>query len=340
MPDSNHTSGFGQFVAEMRRRHVVRFAFGYLAAAFVILQLAEIVFPAFGLGEGALRLLVVVTGLGFPPALVLAWVYDITTEGIKRTAAGDDASPVLPKLALGGLLIATLGVTGALGAYLADQGVFDEVETVDGIEPLPVRAAAFVPGTPIRSIAVLPLDDFSPSGDQAYFAAGMHEEIIAKLGLLDGLRVVSRRTVMRYTGTTLTMAQIGSELDVDVIVEGSVNRTENQTRVTLRIVHAASESDIETLQWDEAVIDDVLEFQTEVAHMLVHGLGAITRRPSSRPRLLRSSPRLRSSIFAASTSTSSVRTKDTEVLWSTSSRRSPRNRSSPRRWPDWLVLAS
>jgi len=272
MPDNDHTSGFGQFAAEMRRRHVVRFALGYAAAAFVILQLAEIVIPAFGMGEGALRLLVVAVGLGFPPALALAWVYDITTEGIKRTASGDGASPLLPRIALAGLLIATIGVTGALGAYLADQGVFDTVESVPVRGNSPVQTVAYVPGTPIRSIAVLPLDDFSPGSDQAYFASGMHEEIIAKMSLLEGIRVVSRRSVMQYASTTMTMRQIGQELDVDAIVEGSVSRTDDRTRVTLRIVHAQSESEIGTLQWDREEVDDVLAFQTEVAHMVVHEL--------------------------------------------------------------------
>ncbi|MDA0327577.1 MAG: hypothetical protein O2958_00995 [Gemmatimonadetes bacterium] len=74
MPQSDHPSGFSAFLAEMRRRHVVRFAFGYAAAAFVVLQLAEIVLPAFGIGDGGLRTLVVLTALGFPPAMVLAWV--------------------------------------------------------------------------------------------------------------------------------------------------------------------------------------------------------------------------------------------------------------------------
>ena len=99
MAPADDSSNFGRFVAEMRRRHVVRFALGYAAAAFVVLQLAEIVLPAFGLGEGALRAVVVVTALGFPPALVLAWVYDITTDGIRRTSESPGESAALPRLA-------------------------------------------------------------------------------------------------------------------------------------------------------------------------------------------------------------------------------------------------
>ncbi len=263
------TSGFGQFVAEMRRRRVGRFALGYAASAFVVLQLAEIVFPAFGFGESGLRILVVVTALGFPPALVLAWVYDLTTDGIRRTEEGDVVNPVLPGLALGALLIATVGVTGALGLYLARQGVFDD----NAAEPAPlataVRMASYDPAAPIRSIAVLPLDDFSPDAGQAYFTASMHEELIAKLSMLEAVRVVSRTSVMQYAGTTLTIPTIGRELGVDVVIEGSVSRTPERTRVTLQLIHAPSDSHIKTLQWDRAEVPDVLAFQTEIAHAVV-----------------------------------------------------------------------
>ena len=104
----------------MRRRHVVRFALGYAAAAFVVLQLADPVFPAFGLGENALRILVIVLALGFPPAAVVAWIFDITTEGIKRTEGGA-AGSVIPRLAL---LVVTVGVVSGLGVWLTAAGVF------------------------------------------------------------------------------------------------------------------------------------------------------------------------------------------------------------------------
>ena len=132
MPDTNKTSGFGQFLAEMRRRHVVRFALGYAATAFVILQLAEIVFPAFGIGEGGLRVLVIITTLGFPPALVLAWVYDLTRDGIHRT---DDriGGPLFHRLALGTLLVITVVSTGVLGWYLAQQDIFDTTQLSNGV---------------------------------------------------------------------------------------------------------------------------------------------------------------------------------------------------------------
>lgn len=274
MEPSDQPSRLSHFLSEMRRRHVVRFALGYAAAAFVVLQLAEIVFPAFGISDGGLRVLVVLTALGFLPALVLAWVYDLTTEGITRTEEGAHTAPP-SRLALAALLGVTVLITGGLALYLADQGVLSPTEGAGVDAPAGVRAAAYDPDEPIRSLAVLPLDDFSPSGDQAYFTSGMHEELIAKLSVLEGVRVVSRTTVMQYadSGTRPSSPQIGRDLGVDVLVEGSVSRSDERVRVTLQIIHAPSDSHIETLQWDRENVEDVLAFQTEIAHAVVHEIG-------------------------------------------------------------------
>lgn len=278
MSETESTSGFGQFWAEMRRRHVVRFALGYAGAVFVLLQLAESVFPAFGIGEGGVRLLVIVGTLGFIPAIVLAWLYDITRDGVRRTEAGGEQAARMQPLAIGGLLIVTVAITGGLGMWLESQGTFDRaVADLDASSPgdAPVELVAYDPNAPIRSVAVLPLRDNSSGGDQAYFVAGMHEELITKLSMLDDVRVVSRTSVMQYEGTTTSIARIGQELDADVVIEGSVVRQgDDRTRVTLRLMHAASDSEITTLQWDREEVSDVLGFQDEVAHDLVMAISS------------------------------------------------------------------
>lgn len=269
-------SGIGRFWSEMRRRHVVRFAIGYAAAVFVVLQLAEIIFPAFGIGEGGVRLLVIVTTLGFIPAIALAWIYDVTMDGVRRTESEGGDSRV-QRLAVGGLLLLTVSTTGALGLWLESHGAFEAVVADLGsssASPDPVALVAYDPEAPIRSVAVLPLADNSPDTDQAYFAAGMHEELITKLSTLDDIRVVSRTSVMQYEGTTASIARIGQELDADVVIEGSLVRQGDRTRVTLRLMHAASDSEIRTLQWDEPEVTDVLGFQDAVALDLVQAISA------------------------------------------------------------------
>jgi TolB-like protein len=256
-------SGLGQLWAEIKRRHVVRFSLGYAAAAFVALQLAEIVFPAFGIAEGALRLLVVVVALGFLPAVVMAWLYDVTAHGIRRTEETPATGPMPRRLSVVAFALMAIGVTGAVTWYVLDQ---------DLIQSLAAGRPAFDPTEPIRSLAVLPLDDFSAERDQEYFAAGMHEELIARLSMLEGVRVVSRTTVMRYAGTTLSVPEIGRELGVDVLLEGSVNRAGDRVRITLQVIHAASDSHITTLQFDREA-GDVLSLQTEVAYAVAREIG-------------------------------------------------------------------
>jgi TolB-like protein/tetratricopeptide (TPR) repeat protein len=266
MSDIEPRSDFGRFLSEMRRRHVVRFAITYAAAAFVLLQLAEIVFPAFGIGEGGLRLLVAGLTLAFLPAVVLAWIYDITKEGIRRTEEGPGRRTPY-RVALAVFALTTVGLTGAVGWYLYSQGFFEDTPASS------VTALGHDPAQPIRSLVVLPLQDNSPSGDQGYIASAMHDEIIAQLGTIEGVRVVSRTTSMRYQTATLTVPEIGAELGVDVVVEGSVLRSGEQIRVTLQIIHAATDSSIATFQVD-GTVDDLLGLQEDAAQRVATVIGS------------------------------------------------------------------
>lgn len=265
MSDIEPRSDFGRFLSEMRRRHVVRFSITYAAVAFVLLQLAEIVFPAFGIGEGGLRLLVAGLTLGFLPAVVLAWIYDITKEGIRRTEEGPGRSTPY-RVALVMFALTTVGVTGAVGWYLYTQGLFEDA-------PPTATAPGYDSSQPIRSLVVLPLQDNSPTGDQGYIASAMHDEIIAQLGTIEGVRVVSRTTSMRYRSTSLTVPEIGAELGVDVAIEGSVLRSGDQVRVNLQIIHAATDSSIATLQID-GTIDDLLGLQEGAAQRVATVIGS------------------------------------------------------------------
>lgn len=269
-------SRFTQFVAEAKRRHVVRFALGYAAVAFVLLQLAEIVFPAFGLGETGLRIMVVVVALLFPPALVLAWIFDVTTRGIQRTEHHPELrAGLLPQVAL---LAVTVAVMLGVGGWLVREGVFDEPERGrPGRGPGPAAdepaLVAYEPGTAIRSLAVLPLDDFSGTEGQDYFTAGMQEELIAQLSQIPGLRVVSRTSVQRFAGTGASIPRIAQDLQVDAVIEGSVRRSGSQVRITVQLIHAASDTHLWTQQYDRS-LENVLALQSEVALDIVRQIQA------------------------------------------------------------------
>ena len=258
------------FLAELGRRHVVKVAVAYAAVAFVVLQLGEIILPAFS-AEWALQYLVVFAVLGFPLVMVLAWVFDITPEGIRKTDAVDaplvpgmPTAGVLPRLAL---LAITLLAVGGLGWWWVESAVEPPaaVTTVDG-GPTDVPVA-YDPDDPIRSLAVLPLDNFSENGAQDYFAAGMHEALVARLSQLPAIRVVSRTSVARYTTTTKTIPEIAQELGVEGIVEGSVTRAGDEVRITVQLIHGPSDTHVWTQSYTRD-FSDVLTLQGEVAEAI------------------------------------------------------------------------
>jgi TolB-like protein/tetratricopeptide (TPR) repeat protein len=259
-----------RFIAEMRRRHVVRFTIWYGAAAFAVLQLAEIVFAAFGVGEVWLRIMVIGVVLAFPPLVVLTWIFDVTAEGIKRTEdppSDRRVGALLPRLTLLGV---TFILVGGLALWLGGAMGSKELGQTDSVarEAASSNAAG---GGAIRSLAVLPLDNLSADTTQNYFTEGMHEALISELGQIPGIRVVSRTSVMQYAGTTKPTPVIGKELGVDAIIEGSVQKAGDEVRISVQLVKAANDSSIWSHRYDRK-LEDVLSLQSEVAHQIVRTL--------------------------------------------------------------------
>lgn len=286
----HHPSGLRRFVAELIRRHVVRFSLGYAAAAFILLQFAEIVFPAFGIGENGVRVLVIVVGLGFPPAVVLAWLFDITPEGIRRTAEAEAPADRLPEGSLVPrltFLAFTVLVVGGVGLWIARSGALKSsaasaTDSSGGAVPVLAR---YNPDQPIRSLAVLPLENIAPGGKQDYFTEGMQEELTAQLSQISGLRVVPRTSVMRYAGTNTPIPTIGRDLRVDAVVEGAVRRDSTHVRITVQLIQAASDTPIWTRQYDRD-LKDVLALESDVAQEIAREVRARLT-PAERARFTR-----------------------------------------------------
>lgn len=259
-----------RFIAEMRRRHVVRFTIWYCAATFAVLQLAEIVFDAFGVGEVWLRILVIGVVLAFPPLVVLTWIFDVTSEGIKRT---EDLPPdrrigsLLPRLTLLGV---TFLLVGGLALWLAGAMGSRELADTGGTAAVATSEGTGAEGA-IRSLAVLPFDNFSADTTQNYFTEGMHEALISELSQVPGIRVVSRTSVMQYAGTTKPIPEIGKELGVDAIIEGSVQKAGDEVRISVQLVKAVKDSSIWSGRYDRK-LEDVLSLQSDVAHQIVRAI--------------------------------------------------------------------
>jgi TolB-like protein len=256
--------GLGGFVAELRRRHVVKVALAYAAMAFAALQAVQIFQAAWPFADWIFRLIVVFTLLGFPLVLVLAWVYEITPQGVRSMRVLDAQRGVrttgrLPRLAL---LAVTALVVGASGWWWVKSTVGGQ-GWVGGF-----RGASADAGDGIRSLAVLPFDSYSDQNEGDFFAQGMHEALLSQLSQLDFLRVISRTSAEQYDKTGKSVPQIGADLGVDALVEGSVLRAEGKVRITVQLIEAATDRHLWAADYERDLVD-IIALQREVAQAIV-----------------------------------------------------------------------
>ena len=262
----------GQFIEEAGRRRVWRTAFTYAAIVFVLLQLGEIVFPAFGAPEWALRVLVVASFLGFPVVLALAWVFDLTASGLHRSGSEGDpekasiySGKALPRLALLGVtLVSVVGV----GAWALQDTLGAEANPAVA-SPTAIPASVGLDDTElqIRSLAVLPLGDFSEVEGGEYFTAGFHEELVSQLSQLGAARVISRTSVVQYDATGKSMPTIAADLGVEGVIEGSVFRDGNRVRITVQLIHGPTDQHIWANSYD-GTLEDAIGLQRTIAQAI------------------------------------------------------------------------
>jgi len=222
----------GAFLSELKRRRVYRVAVVYAAVAFVIWQAAEIAVPGLNLPDWVLTLVILLTALGFPAAVVLAWAFDITPEGVKRTDA-ESAEPIARS----------------------------EVEKVDDKGEAVAR----------RAIAVLPFADMSPEGDQEYFSDGMSEELIDALTKIPGLRVTARTSSFQFKGERRDIREVGRTLGVSHVVEGSVRKSGDRLRITAQLIDTTEGYHLWSERYDRD-LGDVFEIQDEIARSVAREL--------------------------------------------------------------------
>jgi len=252
------------FFAELKRRKVYRVGAAYLAVVFAGLEGADLVFPTLGLGPRAFNALVLASLLGFPVALVLAWTFDVTGSGIRRTEPlqGGEVSIVpdrwvrLKAALVGAGFVAVL----FLGFTLWKRTVVD------------TPGSAVPADRPV--LAVLPFQDLSPEGDQEYFADGLHEELLHQLATLSGLSLISRTSVMHFRNSPLEMQAIGDSLEARYVLEGSVRQAGDSVLLTVQLIDAATDEHL----WSEAYtrglsMDGLLDLQRTLAMRVARSLG-------------------------------------------------------------------
>jgi len=271
---------YQQLFAEMKRRKVFRVMGMYGAVGFVVLQAGELLVNTFSLSPQFQTGIGVLIVLGFPVAIVLAWAFEMTADGVQRTGEADSAelekitaAPAASRwpsglLALFGTVALAAGIWLSLDARRQGQGT----ETTASSSSSELRLAFVDPSEdPRPSIAVLPFDDMSPEGDQTYFSNGMTEEILNVLAKIRDLRVAARTSTFALKDQDLTAAQWGDTLNVRYFVEGSVRKAGNTLRITAQLIDTSDGSHMWSDQYDRP-LNDVFAIQTEIAEAIANHL--------------------------------------------------------------------
>jgi len=278
-------------LAELKRRNVIRVALFYIVTAWLVVQVAETVLPLFEVPDGVLRGLVILLALGFVPALVFAWVFEWTPDGIRldsdaRQAAGSEPRSS-NKLNWATLVVALL----AIGFLVLDRTLLKSPPPAVIATEAPAMmldAPVAAPSVSKASIAVLPFADLSSSGDQAYFSDGMAEEILNALVKVRGLQVASRTSAFGYKGReSLGMRAIARELGVRHVLEGSVRRAGDTLRITAQLIDAEVDRHLWSETFDRPLTaENVFAIQDEIANAIVAALvDSLGIRIDDQPRL-------------------------------------------------------
>src|SRR6476620_3662254 len=248
------------FFEEVQRRKVYRIAAAYIIAAGFLIQIASATFPSWDLPNWSLRLVIALLPIGFPIALILAWAYDVTPQGIHVT-------PKVPGTHRRRNLVFLIATAVILSA-------------VAGFFLLPRASARKID----KSIAVLPFENLSDEKENAYFADGMQDDILTNLSKIGDLKVISRTSVNSYRGNdTRSAREIGKALGVATLLEGSVRRIGNRVRVNVQLINADNDEHIWAEDYDRD-LTDVFAIQTDLAQKIASSLQAKLA-PSDKVRL-------------------------------------------------------
>ena len=260
-------------IGELKRRNVIRVATAYVAVSWLVVQVLDVLFPMFGLSDGAARIVVIVLAIGFIPALIGAWVFEWTPEGLKRDDAVDHDAPARVDAGrrMDRAIIAILAVAVVFFAF--DKFVLDPERDAQLAEQVAeqTRDEALIDSYGEHSIAVVPFIDLSPANDQEYFSDGIAEEIINLLSRIRDLRVIARSSAFAFKGQGLAASVIAERLNVRYVMEGSVRRAGDRLRITTTVIDASTNTQVWSENFDRD-FGDVFAIQDEIAGEVVDRL--------------------------------------------------------------------
>ena len=248
-------------IEELKRRKVFRVAASYAVVAFIIFQLVEILFPIFNFPQWTQQFVVIIILLGFPIALIFSWVFDKTPEGFIKTDAVKSKEKKKTEISKNTSFLNDkrnwMLIGGIVGGILIGWFGQSTTETVASINE--------------KSIAVLPFENLSQNEEDEYFADGMTEDLLTELSKIKDLLVISRTTVMKYKNSTMSLKQIGKELGVANILEGSIRRSGDRVRITGQLIKTSNDQNLWAEKYDRN-IKDIFAVQDEVANAIANAL--------------------------------------------------------------------
>ena len=264
------------FLAEMKRRHVWRVAAAYAVVGWLLIQVVTQVFPVFNIPGWGVRLPVVLVVCGFPVAVLLAWVYELTPSGIRRTApvdsleARDERDTRGAGRKLDVVIIVALAIAVAL--LLANTFLWHEGMRFGTTAKRPAIEAG-LNAAPAKSIAVLPFENLSDDKDNAYFVAGMQDLILTRLAGIGSLKVISQTSTTNYGSHPRNLKQVAAELGVATVLEGSVQKHDNQVLISVQLIDAKSDQHLWAQSYTRT-LDNLFGVEGEVAEKIAVALDA------------------------------------------------------------------
>jgi TolB-like protein len=273
------------FIQELKRRNVAKVAMLYAIAAWLVLQIAELLFEVLGLPDEWLKLVLALFVLGFPVVLIFSWVFEITPEGVKREKDIDREASITPQTGKRINTVIVVLLVVAVATVVIDRLVPEKAaEPVAVVEADTVEEAIAAE----NSIGVLPFTDLSAEGDQEYFSDGIAEEILNVLVRIEGLQVASRTTSFGLKGQeSLGMSVLAEKMKVRHVLEGSVRKAGNTVRITAQLIDAHSDKHLWSETYDrELTAESIFQIQDEIAGAIVEQLGALMGTNAAAPNIV------------------------------------------------------
>src|SRR5947207_974186 len=247
--------------SELKRRNVYKVAVAYAIVGWLLVQVATQVFPFLEIPNWVVRLVIALVMIGFPIALVIAWAFELTPEGIKRTEDVDLAALARQPRKHAWIFVVIAGAAISIGLFFVGRYTARNSS----------RAS---PGElPAKSIAVLPFDNLSRDPDNAYFAEGVQDEILTRLAKVADLKVISRTSTQRFKSAPSDLRDIAKQLGVMNILEGSVQKADDQVRVNVQLINALTDAHLWADTYDRKLID-IFAVESDIAKTIAESLQA------------------------------------------------------------------